>query len=178
MGVSAGGFDALKTVLSQLPNNFVIPIMIVQHRDKRDDDFICRYFDDFCSSKVKEGEDKEPVKQGCIYIAPPNYHMMVEMDRTLSLSIDLPVNFSRPSVDVLFETAAEVYKEKLVGVIMTGANNDGSMGFKKIKQSGGLLVVQDPKTATTPQMPLAAIAAAKVDHILTLQGIGRLLAGL
>ncbi len=178
MGVSSGGLDALKTVLSQLPDNFVIPIMIVQHRDKRDGDFICGYLDKLCSPNVKEAEDKEPIKQGCIYVAPPNYHLLVEMDRSLSLSIDPPVNFSRPSVDVLFETAAEVYKEKLVGVIMTGANNDGSMGFKKIKQSGGLLVVQDPETATAPQMPLAAIAAAKVDHILTLQDIGRLLAEL
>ncbi len=95
--------------------------MIVQHRGRDSDDFLCRHLAGFCSSNVKEAEDKEPVKAGCIYIAPPNYHMMVKMDRTLSLSVDSRVNFPRPSVDVLFETAAEVYKERLVGVVMTAA---------------------------------------------------------
>ncbi len=178
MGLSAGGLDVLETVFPQLPDVLSIPIMIVQHRGKSQDNYICRHLARFCSCDVKEAEDKMPVKPGSIYIAPSDYHMMVEMDQTLSLSVDPPVNFSRPSVDVLFETAAEVYKERLVGVVMTGANDDGSMGLKKIKQFGGLLVVQDPKTATAPQMPLATIDAADVDHILTVEDIGKFLASL
>jgi len=178
MGVSAGGLDALKAVVSGLPDNFTIPVMIVQHCSKDSNDFLCRYLAGFCYCAVKEAEDKEPVKTGHIYIAPPDYHLIVETGRTLALSVDPPVNFSRPSVDVLFETAAEVYQERLVGVVMTGANNDGSMGCKKIKSFGGLLVVQDPKTAAFPQMPLGAIAAAKVDQIITVEDIGLFLSGL
>ncbi len=178
IGTSAGGIDALEIVLAQLPDSFVIPIMIVLHRAKRGNNFICAHFSDFCSSNVKEVEDKEMIKQGCVYVAPPDYHMMVEMDKTLSLSVDPRVNFSRPSVDVLFGTAAEVYKESLVGVIMTGANIDGSMGLKKVKQLGGLAVVQNPETAVAQMMPLSAIAATEVDHILTVEDIGMLLAGL
>lgn len=178
IGVSAGGFEALKIVLSQLPNGFVIPIIIVQHRARGTDDFLCKYLAGFCSLQVKEAEEKESVSAGYVYVAPPDYHLLVEMDRTLSLSVDPPVNYSRPSIDVLFETAAEVYKERLIGVVMTGANNDGSMGLEKIKRSGGLTVVQDPKTAAVSQMPLGAIAAASPDHVLPLAGIGRFLAGL
>ncbi len=138
IGVSTGGLDALETVFSLFTDDFAVPVMVVQHRgrDRDANDFICRHLAGFCGSDVREAEDKEPVRPGHIYIAPPNYHLMVEMNRTLSLSVDPPVNFSRPSIDVLFETAAEVYKDKLVGVVMTGANNDGSTGLKKIKRLG------------------------------------------
>ncbi len=178
IGASAGGLDALRVILNQLPGDFVIPILIVLHRGKEKTLFFKRYFVDFCSSDIIEPEDKEAVKAGCIYFAPPDYHMIVEMDKTLSLSVDPPVNWSRPSIDVLFESAAEVYKEKLVGVILTGANKDGSVGFEKIKRLGGLLVVQDPATATASKMPRVAIEAVAVDCILTLHDIGVLLSGL
>jgi len=109
---------------------------------------------------------------GKIYIAPPNYHLLVEEDKTLSLSTNKHVNFARPSIDVLFETAADVFGEKLVGIILTGANEDGSRGLKKIKESGGLTIVQDPDTAAVDTMPKAAIASTKVDYILPLENIG------
>ena len=110
-----------------------------------------------------------------IYIAPPNYHLLVEADRTFSLSIDEPVNYARPSIDVLFETAADVYKTNLIGVILTGANTDGSHGLKRIKETGGLSVVQDPSTAEADTMPRAAIAAVDVDYVLPLEEIGKVL---
>ncbi len=110
-----------------------------------------------------------------IYIAPPNYHLLVEADRTFSLSIDEPVNYARPSINVLFETAADVYKTNLVGVILTGANADGSHGLKRIKETGGLSVVQDPSTAEADTMPKAAIAAVDVDYVLPLEEIGKVI---
>jgi len=178
MGVSAGGLEALETVLPMLPADYALPVMIVQHRTRANDDLFCRFLDGLCALSVIEAEEKMPAQAGRIYIAPPDYHLQVETDRTLSLSVDPPVNWSRPSVDVLFETAVEAYRDRLVGVVMTGANKDGSMGLARIKRFGGLAVVQDPETAAAPQMPLGAIAAAGPDHVLSLAGIGRLLAGL
>ncbi len=178
MGVSTGGLEALKTVFSMLPDDFSIPVIVVQHRGREYGNFMCRYLNSFCRPHVKEAEDKEAIKPGHIYIAPRDYHLLVEMDRTLSLSVDFQVNFSRPSIDVLFETAAEAYTDRLIGIIMTGANKDGSLGLKKIMQLGGKVIVQDPETAVAPQMPLAAIEEAKADCILPLEGIGKLLAEL
>ncbi len=178
IGVSAGGLNALDTILRQLPGDYALPVLIVQHRAKRRDDFLYRYFNDLCTLKVLEAEEKAHIKVGNVYFAPPNYHLQVEMDRTLSLSVDPPVNWSRPSVDVLFESAAEVYQNRLVGVILTGSNNDGSRGLAMIKRFGGLTVVQDPETAMAPEMPLSAIKAAEADYILTLEEIGRTLVGL
>ena len=172
IGSSAGGMHALRTILSRLPSNFPLSVIIVQHEYPTSDDFLAHYLDERCSLKAKQADEKEEILPGVVYIAPPNYHLMVEEDRTFSLSISEPVNYARPSIDVLFETAADVYKARLVGVILTGGNADGSAGLRRIKDSGGLSIVQDPETAEAYAMPKAAIAATQVDHILSLEEIG------
>ncbi len=175
MGVSMGGLNALGTVLPVLSADYAMPVIIVQHRSSDRDEFLCRYLDALCALSVIEAEEKMLVQTGCIYIAPPNYHVQVEMDYTFSLSVDPLVHYSRPSVDVLFETAAEAYRDKLVGVVLTGANSDGAAGLARIKELGGLTVIQDPETATAPEMPRAAMAAVQGDHILPLEAIGAFL---
>ncbi len=172
LGISAGGMEALTHIIPRLPADFALPVVIVQHMHSASDDFLAHYLDEKSFLKVKQADEKEEILPGVAYFAPPNYHLMVEDDRRFSLSIDAPVNYARPSIDVLFETAADVYGTKLVGVILTGANSDGSHGLSKIKESGGLTVVQDPETAEMDVMPKAAIAAADVDYILPLKEIG------
>lgn len=172
IGVSAGGMEALSIFLPYLPDGFALALIVVQHQYSTSDDFLARYLNERCNLEVKQADEKESIKQGVIYFASPDYHLMIEEDRTFSLTTDHPVNFARPSIDVLFETAADVYGAKLVGVVLTGANTDGSQGLKKIKELGGLAIVQDPETAEVDTMPKAAMAAAEVDHILPLEEIG------
>lgn len=174
IGVSAGGMNALGTILSCLPIDFALPIIIVQHMDPESRDYLPDHLDRKCNISVKEAEEKERIVKGVAYIAPPNYHLLLEEDRTFSLSADELVNYSRPSIDVMFESAADVYGRRLVGVVLTGANADGSEGLKKIKRAGGLAIVQDPTTAHVDIMPKAAIAASKVDHVLALEEIADL----
>ena len=143
--------------------------------DPNSRDYLSNHLDQKCNIQVKEAEDKENIMDGVAYIAPPNYHLLLEEDRTLSLSVDDLVNYSRPSIDVMFETAADVYERRLVGVVLTGANADGSKGLTKVKALGGLAVVQDPATADVDYMPKAAIASTRVDHILSLEKIASLL---
>jgi two-component system chemotaxis response regulator CheB len=178
MGVLAGGMAALNTILPQLPGNFPLPVIIVQHTHPTSDDFLARYLDEQCTVDVKEADEKEKILPGVVYLAPPNYHLLVEQDKTLSFSTELPVNFARPSIDVLFETAADAYGQKVVGVILTGANHDGSQGLLTIKKAGGLAVVQDPETAEAGAMPRSAIETVQPDHILPLETIGPFLSGL
>ena len=172
IGSSAGGIKALSTVLSALPSEFSLPIIIVQHLHPNSDSYLARILGQKCRLAVKQADEKEKIENGVVYIAPPNYHLLIEEDRTFSLSLEGPVNFARPSVDVLFESAIYAYRNKLVAVILTGANHDGSQGGKKIKQAGGYLIVQDPATAEADAMPKAAIAAIAVDKILPLDQIG------
>jgi two-component system, chemotaxis family, protein-glutamate methylesterase/glutaminase len=171
IGVSSGGMNAMKVMFSLLPKNFSIPAIIVQHISPRSDNQWIQLLNDKSNLHIKEADEKEKIEPGTIYIAPPNYHLMVEKNKTFSLTIDQRVNFARPSVDVLFESAAEAYKNKLIGVVLTGSNNDGARGLKKIKEWGGLTIVQDPATAEASSMPASAIAAVEVDHILPLNGI-------
>ena len=178
IGVSAGGMKALDTILPHLPADFALGIIVVQHLHPSAEDALVRRLDKSCELAVKQADEKESVAPGVIYIAPPDYHLMVEEDRTFSLSLDEPVKYARPSIDVLFETAADAYGSRLVGIVLTGANTDGSHGLKRIKESGGLTVVQDPSTAEIETMPRAAIAATKVDHILPLEEIGPFLVSL
>jgi len=172
VGVSSGGMMTLNIILRHLPSDFALSIIIVQHQHPHADAFIAEFLDDRCSLTVKQADEKELIMSGKIYIAPPNYHLLVEEDKTFSLSTDKHIHFARPSIDVLFETAANVFNKKLVGIILTGANDDGSRGLKKIKESGGLTIVQDPDTAEVDTMPKAAIASTKVDYILPLEKIG------
>jgi two-component system, chemotaxis family, protein-glutamate methylesterase/glutaminase len=171
IGVSAGGLEALNVILPALPVDFPIPIIIVQHQHPASDDYLARSLNQKCQLTVKQADEKENIQPCVVYIAPPNYHLMIEDDRTFSLSIDARVNYARPSIDVLFETAADVYGAALIGIILTGANSDGSAGLKKIKQRGGLAIVQDPETATIDAMPKAAIAATAVDYVLRLEQV-------
>lgn len=172
VGVSAGGLGALAEVLPKFDKDMTLPVMIVQHQSHDSDDFLVRYFDDLCWQSVREVEDKMPVESGTIYFAPVNYHLLVEPDKTLSLSTEARVNYSRPSIDVLFESAADTYTDRLVGIILTGANIDGTNGAARIKELGGLIIVQDPETAEAEAMPRSAIKQVQVDHILPLNRIG------
>jgi two-component system, chemotaxis family, protein-glutamate methylesterase/glutaminase len=175
IGVSAGGIEALKILLPALPVSFPLPIAIVQHRDQRAGDFLAACLNGVSRIAVSEAEDKEPFCAGHAYLAPAGYHLLIESDRCLSLSVDRPVNHSCPSIDVLFESAADVFAESLIGVVLTGANADGARGLKAIKARGGLAVVQDPQTASAMAMPRAALEATPVDHVVDLQQIAPLL---
>jgi two-component system chemotaxis response regulator CheB len=175
IGTSVGGLNALQKILGPLPANFSLPILIVQHRLPAPDDFLTFSLNESCPLTVKEADEKEPIKPGFVYIAPANYHLLVEQNKTLSLSIDSKVCYSRPSIDVLFETAAEAYLSGLIGIILTGANDDGTIGLKKIKEKGGLTIAQDPATAESGVMPLSAIRENVVDQILPLAEIASFL---
>ena len=172
VGSSAGGINALTTILTVLPREFPLPIIIVQHLHPNSESYLAQILGTKCELDVKQADEKEIIANGVVYIAPPNYHLLIEEDRSFSLSVEAPVNFSRPAVDVLFETAIYAYRNKLIGIVLTGANSDGSQGLKKIKQVGGHAIVQEPTTAEADVMPKSAIAATKVDKILPLEQIG------
>jgi two-component system chemotaxis response regulator CheB len=175
IGVSTGGVEALKVLLPALPASFPLPIAIVQHRDRRSDGFLATFLDGMTSIAVSEAEDKEPFCAAHAYLAPAGYHLLIESDRSLSLTVDERVNYSCPSIDVLFESAANVFAQSLIGIVLTGANADGAQGLKTIKARGGLAVVQDPQTAAATAMPRAALEATPVDHVVPLERIASLL---
>jgi two-component system chemotaxis response regulator CheB len=175
IGVSSGGLNALKFLFALLPGSFNIPIIIVQHIGPHSDSGWINLLRDKNRLHIKEADEKESISRGKIYIAPPNYHLLIESDKTFTLSIDERVNFARPSIDVLFESAAEAYGSRLIGMVLTGYNHDGAEGMKRIKERDGLTIVQDPSTAEASQMPSSAIAAVEVDYILPLDGIADLL---
>jgi len=178
IGVSAGGIAALTHILPKLDTNFHLPVLIVQHIGADAQNYLAEHFGQKCQLRVLEARDKEPIENGHIYFAPPNYHMLIETDKTIVLSTDAKINFSRPSIDALFETAAEVYCDSLVGLILTGANSDGAVGLAKITSFGGTTIVQSPETAEVDTMPLAAISHTSVDHIIPLVEISSLLMAL
>lgn len=171
IGVSAGGSKALQTLLPALPADFPVPVIIVQHISPDSEGHFIRHLNSMCKVKVKEAVEKLKAKAGRVYFAPPNYHLLIEEDGSFSLSVGERVNFARPSIDVLFESAACAYCPGLIGIILTGANNDGSAGLKRIKDMGGFTIVQDPSTAEVDLMPKAAIAKCRVDKILPLKEI-------
>ena len=174
IGASAGGSTALQKILPALPADFPLPVIIVQHVHPHQKGAALIYVGS-SFLKVKDGDEKEAIQPGFVYFAPPNYHLLVENDRTLSLSIDPKVHFARPSVDVLFESAADAYGQSLIGIILSGGNQDGAAGLLRIKQRGGLTIVQKPDEAEMRLMPEAAIATAKPEYILPADQIGRLL---
>ena len=171
IGCSLGGMHALTAVIGELPETFPVPIAVVQHRYRTSNEGLPAYFRRHAHLKVVDADDKQWIRPGYVYLAPANYHLLVE-EGEFSLSVDEAVAYSRPSVDVLFESAADAYREALVGVILTGANADGARGVARIKRNGGFVIVQDPKTAEAPDMPQAALASATVDRILPLDRIG------
>ncbi len=172
IGTSTGGFKALQAVLSPLPADFGIPIAVVRHQQATADDIIVRLLDRACHLKVKFAESKEKIRPGTVYLAPPDRHLLFEDDRTFSLSRGARVNYSRPAIDVLFGSAADAYGSAVIGIVLTGANNDGAEGLHRIRERSGLTIVQDPKTAESRAMPEAAIAATHVAHIIRLDQIG------
>jgi len=175
IGVSSGGLKVMKIMFSLLPKNFSIPIIIVQHIGKYSENSWIKLLGDKSNLEIKEADEKEEIEKGKVYIAPANYHLLIESDKTFSLTIDERVNFARPSIDVLFESAAEVYQNKLIGIVLTGSNNDGAKGIKRIKECGGLTIVQDPETAESNYMPASAIEVILPDYILPLEEIIKLL---
>jgi two-component system chemotaxis response regulator CheB len=176
IGGSSGGLEALQEVLAPLPPDFGLPIMVVLHREPTSRELLAHLLNYHCRLAIKEADEKEPIKPGVVYIAPANYHLLVELDRTLSLSVDPRVCYARPSIDVLFETAADAYRSGLIGVLLTGANHDGTDGLQRIKARGGLTVAQDPARAHADVMPRLAIQAGVVDRVLSLEKIASLLA--
>ncbi len=174
MGASWGGMRALSRVLSGLPADYPIPIAIAQHRDAdAEDDLLPNLLARHTPLEVADADDKDPLVPGRVLLAPPGYHMLVE-DGSVALSVDEPVQFSRPSIDVLFDSAAEQHRERTIGVVLTGANADGAEGLAAIKRRGGYTVVQDPATAERPEMPTAALAADP-NAIIDLDGLGSVL---
>jgi two-component system chemotaxis response regulator CheB len=171
IGTSAGGLDALAMILPEIRKDLPVPIIIVLHISASSESYLVDYLDKMTSIRVKEAEDKEELKPGTVYFAPPDYHILVEEDFTLSLSNSEKVNYSRPSIDVLFETASWAYKNELIGVLLTGANWDGADGLKTIHETGGFTIVQDPKSAHVPRMPESAIEKFKPSKILKLNKI-------
>lgn len=175
IGASAGGTVAFKQLLPMFPAHYPIPVVVVQHLHPMQENTLVLHFDTLCELTVKEADEKEAIEHGYVYFAPPNYHLLIESDKTFSLSVDAKVNYSRPSIDVLFESAANVYAPGLIGVILTGANNDGAHGLHLIQECGGLAIVQDPATAEVPYMPQAALMATQTRYVLSLRDIGKLL---
>jgi two-component system chemotaxis response regulator CheB len=171
IGCSAGGLSALKVVLAGLPRGVDAAFIIVAHTPPDGVNLLPQLLDSHCALSVTEAIEREPVVPGRVYIAPPNYHLLIEADRTFALSVDDRVCHVRPAVDVLFLSAADVYREHLMGVVLTGANSDGAQGLKAVKNAGGMTLVQDPATAYAESMPLAAIATGAADHVLALQDI-------
>lgn len=170
IGASLGGLDAVTALLAGLPADFPVPVVVVQHRGCDTQGLLVKSLQQHCALPLREPDDKEALLARQVYIAPADYHMYLE-DGGFSLSTDAPVNYSRPSIDVLFESAADAYGNKTIAVILTGANEDGAQGAARIKKRGGFLIVQDPVTAESATMPAAAIAAAKPDAILPLEEI-------
>ncbi len=175
IGASAGGMSALGKLLAMVPGTFPLSIIVVQHLHPSESGYLPVFLGRTCPLPVREPEEKTPVLTGHVYIAPANYHLLVERDESFSLSVDAKVHYSRPSIDVFFESAAPVWEEKLIGIILTGANQDGTKGLGKIKECGGVTIAQDPDTAETPFMPAYAIEAGVVDRVMTLQEMGAFL---
>lgn len=171
MGASAGAVEALSAILPSLPPQFPWPVIIVVHLPPDKNSIMAKLLQMKCRVVVREVEDKEPLAGGTVYFAPPDYHVLVEHGDRLSLSSEEPVFFSRPSIDVLFESAADVYGAGLVGVILTGANSDGAHGLRAICDAGGVAVVQRPEQAYATAMPQAAIEACPEARILSLPEI-------
>jgi two-component system chemotaxis response regulator CheB len=178
IGASSGGVEALCTLFAGLPADFPAPILVVQHSGSESGRELAEAFARFGPLPVVEAEPRQPVLGGCIYIAPPGYHLLVERGPRLALSVDEKVCHVRPSVDVLFESAADVWKDRLAGVILTGANADGAQGLAAVRSRRGVAIVQDPEEALMRDMPESALKACGADHVVTLAAIAPLLSEL
>jgi two-component system chemotaxis response regulator CheB len=171
IGGSAGAIDALSAILPALPSGFRPPVFVTVHIPTNRPSLLAPLFADKCALGVQEAEDKTPIEPGVIYFAPPDYHLLVESRGLLTLSVEEAVNYSRPAIDVLFESAADIYGERLVGVVLTGANQDGAAGLRRVLQRGGAGLVQWPDSAYAAEMPRAAIRACPEAEVLTVEAI-------
>ena len=178
IGGSAGGLEALLAILSTLPATHTTPIVVVLHLAPNAPSLLPALLERATSLRVIEIEDKQPLIPRTIHVAPANYHVLLERDATLALSVDRPVNFSRPSIDVSFESAAQAFGPAVIGILLSGANDDGAQGLWQIAEAGGLAVVQDPVTARQPAMPRAAIEVLRTRaHVIPLGNIAAALTG-
>jgi two-component system chemotaxis response regulator CheB len=177
VGTSWGGLHALRTLVGGLPESFQMAVTLVQHRHRDSDHLLRTLLQENSSLHVCEVEDKMPLEHGHIYVAPPDYHTLVEPGH-FSLSTEAPVRFSRPSIDVTFTSAADSYSHRTVGIVLTGANADGADGLRRISDRGGLALVQDPETAESPTMPTAARKAVPRARAMSLETIATFLASL
>jgi len=186
VGTSWGGLRALETILKELPASFALPLVVVQHRQAGSDDTLARLLGAVTSLPVAEAEDKALLEAGHVYVAPADYHLMIESTTfvgprtkigrpSLALTVDAPVGFSRPSIDVLFQSAADAIGRRLIGIILTGANSDGAEGLMSIRDVGGMTIAQDPASSESPAMPRAAIARGGAVLVLALEKIAPLL---
>jgi two-component system, chemotaxis family, protein-glutamate methylesterase/glutaminase len=175
IGASAGGVEALSVLLPALPSKSMAAFFIVLHLPRDRPSMLVEIFSRKCALPVREAQDKESVAPGTVYFAPSNYHLLLDPGPQLALSADDLVHHSRPSIDVLFESAAHVYGNRLLGVILTGANEDGADGMAAIQEGGGITVAQQPDTARAPQMILSTLKRRPVDLVLPLDGIAALL---
>ncbi|ADJ64859.1 chemotaxis protein CheB [Herbaspirillum seropedicae] len=178
IGASAGGVEALSEILPALRRGAAVATMVVLHLPRERPSLLAQIFADRCRQPVVEAQDKEPAQAGVIHFAPPDYHLLVDRSEDgpiLAMSNDELVNYSRPAIDVLFESAADVYGPRLLGILLTGGNHDGAAGMQAIARAGGVTVVQSPQQAQVPYMPAQALAMGNIDYVLTLQQIADLL---
>ena len=178
IGASAGGFEALLAVLTGLPSTYPMPLVAVLHLPDNHESRLAELFGYRLALQVREARDKETLEPGILYFAPPGYHLSIETDRSFSLSCEDRVSYARPSIDVLFASAADAYGKSLAAILLTGANYDGAAGLAGMQVAGGLTIVQDPATAEVATMPQAAIARMTPDLILSLAEIHSLLLSL
>jgi len=171
IGASTGGVEALLQILPALRADAMVSVLVVLHLPRERSSLLAEIFAPRCRLPVRDVQDKDPVLDGTIYFAPPDYHLLVDDGPSLALSMDPPVEYSRPSVSVLFESAAAVYGPRLLAVLLTGAGSDGASGLQAVQRAGGMTVVQQPASARMPQMPEAALARVTADHVLTLEDI-------
>ncbi|MBA4146199.1 MAG: chemotaxis protein CheB [Azospira oryzae] len=171
IGGSAGSFQGIVKILSQLPKNFPLPIIMCLHRLKHVRNGFVEALSIKSVVQVSEPYDKEPIKKGAVYLAPSNYHLSVELGNYFALSTEEMINNSRPAIDITLGTAAYVYRDKLIGILLSGANRDGGLGMKYIKDKGGLTLVQEPAECMIDTMPKAAMALTQIDHVMKVDEI-------
>ena len=175
IGASAGGIEALSQLLPALPRGMRAPVFVVLHLPRERPSLLVEIFQPKCALPIREAEDKEPVDAGTVYVAPPDYHLLVDGGPRLSLSADDPVHFSRPSIDVLFESASDLYRDRLLAVLLSGANEDGAAGADRVRRRGGVTIVQDPRSARSSLMPQSALNLFQPTHVLALDAIAAML---
>jgi two-component system chemotaxis response regulator CheB len=178
IGASAGGIEALSQLLPALPAGLRAAVFVVQHLPRDRASLLVEIFAPRCAVPLQEAQDKQPIEPGNVYFAPPDYHLLLDAGPQLALSVDAPVHYSRPAIDVLFQSAADLYGPRLLGLVLTGGNQDGAEGLASVRAAGGLTAVQDPADAQMPLMPECALATGPADFVLPLRALVALLATL